>query len=78
MSRITRCKMTLHAATPTGGDDDPLVRLSFGAVYSSDKDSEDAVFGKYTPFGNLQVNVVPSAAEHLVVGEKYYVDIHKA
>lgn len=77
--RTTRLKMTLHAVTPVEGAaaDDPLTRCTFGAVYSPNPTEEDGVFGKYTPYGSLTYNVRSDVAEHLEVGEAYYVDITK-
>lgn len=75
--RVTRLKMTLHYLDAVPGDaDNPLTRCTFGAVYSKEKTEEDYVFGKYTPYGNLSYNVRSDLAEHLVVGQAYYVDIH--
>ncbi|QBJ04446.1 hypothetical protein HOV23_gp127 [Pseudomonas phage Lana] len=75
--RTTRLKMTLHYLDVLPGDaDNPLTRCTFGAVYSKDKTEEDYVFGKYTPYGNLSYNVRSDLAEHLVVGQAYYIDIH--
>jgi hypothetical protein len=75
--RVTRLKMTLHYVDPlpNDGTDNPLTRCTFGAVYSANKAEEDFVYGKATPFGNLQYNVRSDQAEHLVVGKAYYIDI---
>lgn len=76
--RTTRLKMTLHSLTPLDGDaDNPLTRCTFGAVYSSNPDEEDGVFGKYTPYGQLSYNVRSDIAEHLEQGQAYYIDISK-
>lgn len=80
MSHVSRCKMTLHGKTavPGTGEDNPLTRLTFGAVYSADPSSEDAIYGKYTPYGSLDVNVATDRTAHLEVGKAYYVDISLA
>lgn len=80
MSHVSRCKMTLHGKTavPGTGEDNPLTRLTFGAVYSADPSSEDAIYGKYTPYGALDVNVATDRTEHFEVGKAYYLDISPA
>ena len=76
---VTRLKMTLHSLTPLNtAADDPLTRCTFGAVYSSNPTEEDAVYGKYTPYGSLSYNVRSDIAAHLVEGKAYYIDIHEA
>ncbi len=51
-----------------------MVRL--GAVWAPEKDpSEDATYGKYTPFGELKVQIRAELAEAMTVGQAYYVDI---
>lgn len=80
--KTTRLKMTLHSVTPIvptptvgDGEENPLTRCTFGAVYSPNPTEEDGVFGKATPFGSLTYNVRADVAEGLQVGTAYYVDI---
>lgn len=82
--RVTRLKMTLHSVaplvpTPTVADgvENPLTRCTFGAVYSADEVTEDAAYGKATPFGTLSYNVRSDLAAALEVGAAYYIDIQK-
>lgn len=81
-TKTTRLKMTLHSVTPIvptptvgEGEENPLTRCTFGAVYSPNPTEEDGVFGKATPFGSLTYNVRADVAEGLQVGTAYYVDI---
>jgi len=77
--RVTRLKMTLHSVMELNtSSDDPLTRCTFGAVYSSNPTEEDAVYGKYTPYGTLTYNVRSDIAANLVQGQAYYIDIHEA
>ena len=50
------------------------------AGYEKDKENgENAVFGKYTPFGELQMSVCnPAAVEFIKEGKKYYVTLTEA
>lgn len=76
---VTRLKMTLHSVMELNtSSDDPLTRCTFGAVYSSNPTEEDAVYGKYTPYGTLNYNVRSDIAANLVQGKAYYIDIHEA
>lgn len=65
-------------STGIGSLDNPMTGVNLGAVYSPNPDSSDFVYGKYTPVGNLNFNVVPEIAEGLEVGRKYLVDIYLA
>lgn len=73
-----RCKMTCHAIEPNPYSDEanPLSMVRLGAVWAPEKDpSEDATYGKYTPFGELKVQIRAELAEAMTVGQAYYVDI---
>jgi hypothetical protein len=71
-----RCKMICHGVESSDNNpDNPMSRVSFGAVYSNNPATEDFVYGKYTPYGNFQANIITSTAEKLVVGQAYYIDI---
>lgn len=72
MSSTKRCKMILRSKVAIS---DELTRINLGAVYSSDPASEDSIYGKYTPYGEVCINVLTSVAEDLVEGQPYYVDI---
>jgi len=77
-NRITRLKMTLHGVEQLPGDEsNPLTRCSFGAVYSADEMNEDSVYGKATPYANLQYNVRSDLAAGMEVGAAYYIDVQK-
>ena len=78
MSHITRCKMTLRTKGPVQGSSESLTRLCFGAVWSANPAEEDAIYGKYTPYGEYTVNVVADRAEHFEEGKDYYFDISPA
>jgi hypothetical protein len=76
--KVLRAKLTLHDVTDLPGDEDnPLSRLTFGAVYSADETNEDNVFGKATPYASYSLNVRRDLAAHLEPGAAYYVDIQK-
>jgi hypothetical protein len=70
--------MTLRAKGRVQGSSESLTRLNFGAVWSANPAEEDAIFGKYTPYGEFTVNVVAERAEHLEEGKDYYFDISPA
>ena len=75
MTHITRCKMTLRSKGPVQGSTESLTRLHFGAVWSANPAEEDAIYGKYTPYGEYTVNVAADRAEHFEEGKDYYFDI---
>lgn len=78
MSLTMRCKLILNDKSEVPSEDNPLTRLTFGAVYSQDPSSEDSIYGKYTPMAHFSLNVRATNAEHLEVGKAYYVDISAA
>jgi hypothetical protein len=78
MTNITRCKMTLRSKGPVKGSMESLTRLNFGAVWSANPAEEDAIYGKYTPYGEYTVNVAADRAEHFEEGKDYYFDISPA
>jgi len=78
MTKITRCKMTLRSKGPVQGSTESLTRLHFGAVWSANPAEEDAIYGKYTPYGEYVVNVAADRAEHFEEGKDYYFDISPA
>lgn len=79
MNKRLQLKMQCNGlSTGIGNGDNPLTGVSLGAVYTPNPDSSDFVYGKYTPMGNLNFNVVPEIAEGLEVGRKYLVDVYLA
>lgn len=36
------------------------------------------MYGKYTPSGQVWLNIVPTVAQKLIVGREYYVDFTEA
>ena len=78
MSHVARCKMPLRSNGPVQGSTDSLTRLHFGAVWSANPAEEDAIYGKYTPYGEYVVNVAADRAEHFEEGKDYYFDITPA
>ncbi|WP_154670145.1 hypothetical protein [Pseudomonas canadensis] len=55
-----------------------MTRLHFGAVWSANPVEEDAIYGKYTPYGEYTVNVAADRAERFEEGKDYYFDISPA
>lgn len=75
MSHRIRCKMICHAVTPNEHSRGELCTVTLGAVYSQNPDSEDSIYGKYTPYGEFRAGIVTEVAEKMEVGKAYYVDI---
>ncbi|WDS62512.1 hypothetical protein UFRH6_85 [Pseudomonas phage UF_RH6] len=77
-----RCKMICHNVTEPQGSNDPrMCGVSFGAVWSPDSgkpEDENAVFGKFTPSGHVNLTIVEEVAKNLKVGQAYYVDFSEA
>ncbi|MNR56693.1 hypothetical protein D3C85_1773150 [compost metagenome] len=79
MSTTIRCKMVCHNIWPqVETDPEGQHRVRLGAVWSANPCEENAIFGKLTPFGEIQLSVTAQTAGHLEVGAEYYIDIHKA
>ncbi|RJG10931.1 hypothetical protein D3879_14725 [Pseudomonas cavernicola] len=79
MSNRIRCKMICQEVTPnTHGDQtNPMALVRFGAVWSPESgkpEDENAVFGKYTPWGEYKASWALPVAELLEVGKAYYLD----
>lgn len=56
-------------------DSEDGASISLQAVYDADPESENGKFFKYTPFGEINLEIVnPSAAKAFEVGKEYYVD----
>ena len=78
MEPVTRCKMKVQGCTytkdaNTGEIDSETVELS--AVYSSDPNSENAQWSKWTPSANFRITIKnPAAIGKLSQGHEYYVD----
>lgn len=84
MAHTVRCKFRCNAKIehPDTGDG-PFWNIRMTAVYEGDSAvqaaSENAIFGKYTPSGDLTLTLRnQGAAAQFEQGEEYYLDIHKA
>lgn len=75
MSDRMRCKMICHDVIPNEHSNGELCTVQLGAVYSPDKETEDYIYGKYTPYGDFRAGIVTEVAKKMVVGKAYYVDI---
>lgn len=66
------------APTPVGeGEFEPNAIVELGAV--KDGSPEDAIFGKYTPAGRIEMQIKNAeAAKFFVPGRKVYVDFSPA
>lgn len=71
---VMRCKMICHSVTPNEHSNGELCTVQFGVVYSPVKDTEDFIYGKYTPYGDFRAGIVTEVAEKLEVGKAYYLD----
>ena len=71
----TRLKMRVNAKSISNVGDNPLTHLSLAAVQSMDQASENYVFGKYTPCGNLSFSVIKDVADKYEIGDQVYVDL---
>ncbi|MDV9031356.1 hypothetical protein Q7C30_004445 [Pseudomonas sp. RAC1] len=78
MSNRMRCKMICHEVTANEHSQGKLCTVGLGAVYSSEPDTEDSIYGKHTPYGHFRAGIVTEVAEKMVVGKAYYVDIFPA
>lgn len=52
--------------------------FSLGRSITPVKDTEDYIYGKYTPYGIFRAGIVTEVAEKMDVGKAYYVDITPA
>ena len=78
---MLRCKMrvsqVLHVKDANGSTTQEQVKLT--AVYSSDPESENAQWSKWTPNANFDIYVNnPDAFGKVSSGHEYYVDITPA
>lgn len=79
-------KMQCHEAPEPGSygpDNDAAKKIRLGAVYegSAEKQaaSENAIFGKYTPWGECVMGITnPNALDFFKPGKKYYVTFTEA
>ena len=78
MSHRMRCKMICHEVTQNPYSQGELCTVRLGAVYSSEPGTEDAIYGKATPYGEFRAGIVTEVAEKMEVGKAYYVDIFPA
>lgn len=73
------CKMTCHEA-PAGeaAQDESVATVRLGAVYQPDEGQrqlpENAVFGKWTPWGEFKAGIGnPAAKQFFKPGKNYYI-----
>ncbi len=84
-SKLTQvvAKMQCHVNEPQPHSSEGFHSLRLGAVYSGYEDDkakgENAVFGKYTPFAELNMSICnPAANAFFESGKKYYVTFTEA
>lgn len=75
MSQRIRCKMICHAVTPNEHSRGELCTVNLGAVYSQNPATEDFIYGKATPYGEVRVGIITEVAQKMQVGKAYYVDL---
>jgi hypothetical protein len=84
---MVRAKFTVTSKTTPEGSDTTAVK--FNAVNRADAappteaddpcSGEDSVFGKYTPWGTIEMGIRnPAAADQFEVGKSYYCDFTPA
>lgn len=78
------CKMQCHEV-PAGeaATDESVQTIRLGAVYEPDEGRrqlpENAVFGKWTPWGEFKAGIGnPAAKQFFTPGKKYYITITEA
>lgn len=78
------CKMQCNEVPPEGNlEDDSVQAVGLGAVWESDEGKrelpENAVFGKWTPWGSFRAGIGnPAAKQFFKPGKKYYITITEA
>lgn len=77
------CKMKCHAAPQGDEINDQPQAVTLGAVWEPDEGQrhmpENAVYGKYTPWGEFKVGIAnPAAKEFFKPGKSYYLTITEA
>lgn len=77
------CKMQCHSVAAGEPITDAVQTVQLGAVYEPDDGKralpENAVFGKYTPWGEFRAGIAnPAAKEFFEPGKKYYVTFTEA
>lgn len=77
------CKMQCHTSPVGDQINDMPQKVSFGAVYYPDEaeraKSENAIFGKATPWGSIEMGIAnPAAKKFFQPGKKYYVTFTEA
>lgn len=81
------CKMQCHAVAVGEEEliDGRAQTVCLGAVYeplmtdAEKEQPENAVYGKYTPYGDLRIGIGPLAAKQFFEpGKKYYITITRA
>lgn len=76
------CKLQCHVNQPQANSPDGYHTITLGAVYANyeaDKLTENAIFGKYTPFAEFRSSITnPAANAFFKEGKKYYVTFTEA
>lgn len=77
------CKMQCHDVPQGEQVSEEVQKVRLGAVYEPDEQkraaSENAIFGKYTPWGEIVMGIAnPAAKQFFVAGKKYYVTFTEA
>lgn len=72
------CKMQCNAVPQGDSITDDVQTVALGAVYEQDEGkralSENAIFGKYTPWGEIKMGIANADAKRFFTpGKKYYV-----
>lgn len=75
-----RAKLVCNEIVKSGDARYPHTRVTLGAVYSGDPESENRSFAQATPTASLTMSIDPNrpAANAFKLGAEYYVDISDA
>lgn len=72
MPNNVRCRMQVQGKQALEGSED-MTRVTLAVPTNAT--GEQAMFGRYTPFGRFEAVMVTSSADNFVEGEFYYIDI---
>jgi len=73
---VVRCKFVCNSKSSLSNEDDGFY-IGFMPVYAGSKENEE--FFKYTPAGQLELQLVNKAtADQIECGKEYYIDISPA
>ncbi len=77
MSEKVVAKMQCHTNQPQANSTDGFHSVTLGALYAgyeADKLTENAIFGKWTPFAECRMSIAnPAANAFFKEGKRYYV-----